>query len=148
MKAVVQRVSSASVTVDGKKVAQIKQGLLVLLGIKKGNQSDSHNYLINKILNLRIFSDGDQHFEKSVVDVGGEILLVSQFTLYGDCTKGNRPSFYQAMPPQEAKQLYEVFAKDLKNAYPQVKEGVFGAMMQVSLVNEGPATFIVEDRSE
>jgi len=148
MKVVIQRVSSASVTVDGKTVSTIGPGLLVLLGIAAQDADQPDNdYLINKILKLRVFPDGQQQFHKSVVDVGGEILLVSQFTLYGDCTKGNRPSFCKAMPPQEAKLRYNAFAKDLKKAYPRVQEGIFGANMQVSLVNVGPVTIIVGNNS-
>lgn len=149
MKAVIQRVSSASVVVDGKIVAQIGRGLLVLLGIgRDDSQEKDYSYLINKILKLRVFPGDGGHFETSVIDVQGEILLVSQFTLYGDCTKGNRPSFCKAMAPAQAQQVYNAFAKDLKTAYSHVKEGVFGAYMQVSLVNDGPATFIVCDRSK
>ena len=147
MRLVVQRVSNASVTIDGKVVAQIGRGLLVLLGIDKNDTSNTNQeYLINKILKLRVFPDGDQSFHKSIVDIGGEVLLVSQFTLYGDCSNGNRPSFSKSMAPGQALQRYNFFAKTLRNAYAKVKEGVFGAQMQVALVNDGPATFIIEGR--
>jgi len=144
MRAVVQRVSSASVTVDGEIVGKIGKGLLVLLGIKKDDTDTQQEKIIKKILNLRVFFDGQKEFDKSVVAVGGEILLVSQFTLYGDCTKGNRPSFFGAMSPQEASIVYKEFAKSLRQQYPKVQEGVFGAYMQVALVNDGPATILLE----
>ena len=144
MKVVVQRVSQASVTVNGRVVGSIGQGLLVLLGIKKDDTKKQQDYLINKILNLRIFPNGDLNFDKNVVAVGGQILLVSQFTLYGNCLKGNRPSFYDAMLPDRAKIAYESFAEALKKAYPQVEEGIFGAVMSVKLINNGPVTVIIE----
>ena len=147
MKAVIQKVNQASVTVDEKKVANIGRGLLVLLGINKDDTDKQRDYLIKKLLNLRIFPEGSAFFDKSVVDVGGEILLVSQFTLYGDCTKGNRPSFSKAMPPEQAKVAYDDFVKAIKKEYPKVQEGVFGAHMQVELINDGPVTIDIESRS-
>ena len=144
MRAVIQRVTSAAVSVDGKTVSQIGNGLLVLLGIGRDDTDKDRDYLIKKIIKLRIFPDEQRSFDKSVVAVGGEILLVSQFTLYGDCSKGNRPSFYQAMPPQKAQVAYDDFAKSLKGEYPNVQEGVFGAHMQISLMNDGPVTIVLD----
>ncbi len=144
MKAVIQRVNYASVTVKGHKVAQIDRGLLVFLGIKKGDTAKERDYVIKKLLNLRIFPDKDQSFDKTVLNEGFDILLVSQFTLYADCSKGNRPSFYNAMPPQEAKKAYEAFADELKRLYPQLQEGIFGAQMQIELINDGPVTILIE----
>ena len=145
MRAVVQRVSSASVTVDGEIISQIGAGLLVLLGIHKDDTEKEREYIIKKIVNLRIFPDSaDMHnINKSIKDTDGEILLVSQFTLYGDCKKGNRPSFIAAMPPEKAKSFYEDFAKELKHIYPKTKEGMFGAYMHVALVNDGPVTILL-----
>lgn len=145
MRAVVQRVLSASVTIDNKQIASIGLGLLVLLGIKKGDTKKDADRMIHKLLNLRIFPGNQPTFDKNVVDGGGEILLVSQFTLYGDCSKGNRPSFVDAMQPQQAELLYNDFVSHLKKRYPDVKEGVFGAHMQVSLINDGPVTIILGD---
>ena len=144
MKVLVQRVNSASVTVDEKRISEIGLGLLVLLGIKDSDTQKEIDYIIRKIINLRIFSDDNSFMSKSVLDVGGEILLVSQFTLYGDCCKGNRPSFTRAMSPGLAKNFYDNFADCLKKQYPKVKEGVFGAYMQVSLVNDGPVTILID----
>lgn len=145
MKVVVQKVVSALVKVDGKVISKINKGLLVFLGIEKNDSSVEQDYIINKILKLRIFLNGDdKSFEKNVVDIDGEVLLVPQFTLYGDCTKGNRPSFYQSMDPKEALNMYNAFANRLKVIYPRVHEGVFGAKMQVELVNDGPNTFVIQ----
>lgn len=144
MKAVIQRVNGASVTVDGKVVGQIGRGLLVLLGIKSGDTHKECGYIIKKILSMRIFEAHEKEFESSVVDQGLDILLVSQFTLYGDCSRGNRPSWHEAMPPAQAKTIYEAFAAELKTRYSQVQEGIFGADMQVALVNDGPVTIILE----
>jgi len=144
MRALVQRVKSASVAVDEKMIAKIDQGLLVFLGIKDGDTQIERDYIIKKIINLRIFADEQNAMNKSIVDVGGEILLVSQFTLYADCKKGNRPSFVKAMAPDQAKALYNDFASTLKNQYGKVKEGMFGAYMQVRLQNDGPITILLE----
>jgi len=144
MRAVVQRVSSASVSVDGKLISKIGPGLLVLLGIKDSDTQKDTDYIIKKLVKLRIFPDDNHNMNKSVADTGGEILLVSQFTLYGDCRKGNRPSFIKAMKPDEAKEFYDNFAIVLKKEYPKVKEGVFGAYMKVELVNDGPTTILID----
>ena len=144
MRAVVQLVLSASVTVDERQVSEIGPGILVLLGIKDDDTQQEIEYISKKIINLRIFPGDNGFMNKSVADVEGEILLVSQFTLYGDCRKGNRPSFTRAMPPESAKKMYNNFADCLKKQYPKVKEGVFGAYMQVALVNDGPVTILID----
>jgi len=146
MRALVQRVVSASVTVDNKLISEIGSGLLVFLGIKADDTQSDRDYLIKKILNLRIFSDQEDKMNKSIVDISGEMLLVSQFTLYGDCAKGNRPSFAKAMKPEQAKQCYDDFVQTLKQQYHAVKEGVFAAHMQVALVNDGPVTILIESK--
>lgn len=147
MRMVIQRVLSASVEVDGTKVSEIGQGLLVLVGLGVDDDESSFAYMIKKLLQLRIFADEQDKMNKSVVDIGGEVLLVSQFTLYGDCRKGNRPSFVKAMPPGEAKELYAAFVDACKKAYDATKvyDGVFGADMKVNLVNDGPVTILVCD---
>jgi D-tyrosyl-tRNA(Tyr) deacylase len=139
VRALVQRVSQASVTVDGDQVARIGPGLLVLLGVKQGDTGDDADRIARKLLALRIFEDDDGKMNRSVADVGGEILCVSQFTLYGDVRKGNRPSFVEAAPPEAAEQLYERVREALG-----AQGGVFGARMQVALVNSGPVTLLVE----
>ena len=139
MRALVQRVSQASVTVDGNEVARIGPGLLVLLGIRNGDGIDQADRLAQKLLALRVFEDEAGKMNLSVGDVGGEVLCVSQFTLYGDVRKGNRPSFIEAAPPDEAEPLYERVRAALG-----AKGGVFGARMAVSLVNDGPVTLLIE----
>ncbi len=139
MRALVQRVSQASVTVDGNEVARIGPGLLVLLGIRNGDGIDQADRLAQKLLALRVFEDEAGKMNLSVGDVGGEVLCVSQFTLYGDVRKGNRPSFIEAAPPDEAEPLYERVRAALG-----AKGGVFGARMDVSLVNDGPVTLLIE----
>ena len=144
MRAVVQRVKEASVTVDGRVVGQIGRGLMVLLGIGKGDTTKEIDWMIEKIVNLRIFERVEGKFDESLLDVGGELLLVSQFTLYGDCSKGRRPSFSNAMGADRARSLFEEFVKRAKERVKNVESGVFQAMMDVSLINEGPVTIIVE----
>ena len=144
MKAVVQRVKSASVTIDNKLYSQINQGLLILLGVEKNDTEEQADFLVNKIQKLRIFEDENEKMNLSVMDINGEILVVSQFTLAGDCKKGTRPSFDNAKNPQEANELYEYFVSELKKSNLQIKTGVFRAMMDVSLINDGPVTFILE----
>ena len=143
MRVVIQRVNEASVTVEGKLISKIDKGLLVLVGIKSNDTLDQCNYLINKILNLRIFEDENLKMNKSASDFNLEILLVSQFTLYADCKKGNRPSFITAMSPAQAKEFYQKFVNQFKQKYPKVKDGVFGAYMKVNLINDGPVTIIL-----
>jgi D-tyrosyl-tRNA(Tyr) deacylase len=139
VRALVQRVSEASVTVDGEEVARIGRGLLVLLGVRRGDGEAEADRLVSKLLALRVFADAEGKMNLAVGDVSGEILCVSQFTLYGDTRKGNRPSFVDAAPPEEAEPLYERVRAALGAA-----GGVFGARMAVSLVNDGPVTLLIE----
>jgi D-aminoacyl-tRNA deacylase len=139
VRAVVQRVAGASVTVDGDRVAAIGRGLLVLLGVRRGDGPDEADRIVRKLLALRVFEDGDGRMNLSVADVGGELLCVSQFTLYGDTRKGNRPSVVDAAPPEEAEPLYERVRAGLG-----AQGGRFGARMSVELVNDGPVTLVVE----
>lgn len=144
MKAVVQRVRKASVKVDGEVVGRIGQGLLVLLGIRRGDGETEVRFVADKCLNLRIFEDEDGKFNHSALDIDGEILVVSQFTLYGDTRKGRRPSFDQAAPPEESEPLYERFVELVRESGLKTETGRFGAMMDVQLVNDGPVTILVE----
>lgn len=144
MKAVIQRVTSASVTVDNRVVGEIGQGLLVLLGIEKGDQQAQADWLAEKIVTLRVFEDEHGKMNRSLVDVGGAVLAVSQFTLAGNCAKGRRPSFDTAAPPDIGKLRYEQFIEALRQLQLPVETGIFQADMQVALVNDGPVTFILE----
>jgi len=144
LKAVIQRVTGAGVTVDGKSVGSIGRGILVLLGVEKGDGERDAEWLAEKICNLRIFEDQSGKMNLSLVETGGEILAVSQFTLAGNCAKGRRPSFDSAAAPEEANRLYEYFVERLRGLEITVETGVFQAMMQVSLTNDGPVTFILE----
>ena len=139
VRALVQRVSSASVSVGGERIAAIGPGMLVLLGVRGGDGPEEADRLVRKLLALRIFEDEDGRMNRSVADAGGEILCVSQFTLYGDARKGNRPSFVSAAPPEEAEPLYERVRHGLG-----ARGGRFGARMAVELVNDGPVTLLVE----
>ncbi|NJD38621.1 MAG: D-tyrosyl-tRNA(Tyr) deacylase [Geobacter sp.] len=144
MKAVIQRVSSASVTVDGTVVGEISRGLLVLLGVEKGDQQAQADWLAEKIATLRVFEDDNGKMNRSLMDVGGAVLAVSQFTLAGNCTKGRRPSFDTAAQPDIGKLRYEQFVTALRQLQLPVATGIFQADMQVALVNDGPVTFILE----
>ena len=146
MRAVVQRVKSSSVTVDGRVVAEIGDGLLVLLGVAKPDKSDDADYLAEKIVNLRIFEDEDGKLNRSVLSTGGQMLVVSQFTLLGNCNKGRRPSFVRAAGQDHAVKLYERFIEQVREKGVSVKTGRFRAMMEVGLVNDGPVTLIVESK--
>ena len=139
MRALVQRVARASVTVEGERVSEIGAGMLVLLGVHRGDADEQADKLVRKLLALRIFEDDEGRMNLSVRDVGGEILCISQFTLYGDARKGNRPSFVDAAPPEEAEPLYERVRSGLG-----AQGGRFGARMEVELVNDGPVTLLVE----
>jgi len=143
MRAVIQRVSEVSVTWDGGRGA-IGRGLLILLGVAKGDDADGARWLARKCAGLRIFGDAEGRMDRSLLDVEGHALVVSQFTLHGDCRKGRRPSFDQAMPPGEAEPLYEAFVAYLREEGVPVETGAFGAMMQVALVNDGPVTLVVD----
>lgn len=144
MRAVIQRVLSAKVTVDGAVTGQIANGLLVLLGIAKTDTPGDSDTLVEKILNLRIFPDNKGKMNLSLIDTAGSLLVVSQFTLYGDCRKGRRPSFDDAAPGEQARLLYEHFVDAARAKAVHVQTGIFQAHMEVSLVNEGPVTLIVE----
>ncbi|MBN1573763.1 MAG: D-tyrosyl-tRNA(Tyr) deacylase [Deltaproteobacteria bacterium] len=146
MLAVIQRTSEAKVTVKGKTVGEIGRGLLVLLGVERGDTAGDADYLLDKIINLRIFEDGDLKMNLSLIDVKGELLVVSQFTLLGDVRKGRRPSFVNAEEPGRAKDLYEYFIGEAKGRGVESSGGVFQAMMDVSLINDGPVTLIVDSR--
>lgn len=146
MKAVIQRVTSASVEVEGKIVGEIRSGLVVLLGVAKGDGESDGRYLVEKIRTLRIFSDEYGKMNRSLVDVGGSVLLMSQFTLLGRTANGRRPSFDEAAPPDEAKRLYERIATDLRTQGTAVETGVFAAHMKVALLNDGPVTFMLDSR--
>lgn len=146
MKAVIQRVTSASVEVDGQVVGEIRHGLMVLLGVAKGDAESDIRYLINKIRSLRIFSDEQGKMNRSLVDVGGAVLLVSQFTLLGRTANGRRPSFDDAAPPELAKRLYEQVATGLRESGTVVETGIFAAHMKVALVNDGPVTFVLDSQ--
>lgn len=146
MRAVVQRVSQARVRVDGQIVGEVGRGLLVLLGVAKDDSADDARWLADKIVGLRIFADADGKMNQDVAEVGGSVLVVSQFTLYGDCRKGRRPSFVDAASPDLAIPMYEAFINGIKAQGVPVATGRFGAMMQVELVNEGPVTLIVDSK--
>jgi len=148
MKAIVQRVTSASVEVGGTVVGQIGTGLLVLLGVAKGDGEADCRYLAEKLRTFRIFSDEQGKMNRSLVDVGGSVLLISQFTLLGSTANGRRPSFDGAAPPDIARRLYEQVADDLRTAGTSVETGVFAAHMRVSLVNDGPVTFALDSRDK
>ena len=144
MKLVVQRVKNANVKVEGKTVGEIEQGFLVLLGVTHTDTKETADYLVKKLCNLRIFEDENEKMNLSLKDVGGKLLIVSQFTLYADCTGGNRPSFVNAAKPDMANELYEYFCEKCKENGIEVQKGIFGADMKVSLLNDGPVTIIME----
>jgi D-aminoacyl-tRNA deacylase len=147
MRIVVQRSKKASVTVDGEITGQISSGLVLLVGVTHQDTVEDACYLADKIANLRIFEDENEKMNFSLVDVGGQILSISQFTLYGDCRKGRRPNFMDAARPEQASQIYENFNSILREKGIQVETGVFGAMMDVALINDGPVTLILESKS-
>ncbi len=145
MRLVIQRVKYASVSVDGIITGRIDDGFLVLFGAKEGDKEKEASHLAKKLAGLRIFEDENQKMNLSLKEVGAAVLSVSQFTLYGDCKKGNRPSFIKAMRPDEAKRLYEFFNEQLKaNGIERVETGIFGADMKVELLNDGPVTIIMD----
>ena len=144
MRILVQRVKNASVKVDDKIVGKINQGLLAFIGITDTDTKETADYLVNKLVNLRIFPDENKAMNLSLKNVNGDLLIVSQFTLYGDCTNGNRPSFTKASKPNHAIPLYEYFIKKCKEELPIVEQGIFGADMKVELLNDGPVTIMLE----
>lgn len=146
MRVVLQRVKEAKVTVEGKVVGQIQRGLVLLVGAKTGDTEEDLRYLADKCVNLRIFEDNEQKMNLSALDVKAEVLVVSQFTLYGDTRKGRRPSFTDALEPQEAERLYRKFIDQIKATGLKTESGVFGAKMLVEISNWGPVTFILESR--
>ena len=144
MRAVVQRVKQSTVTADNEIVGQIGNGLLVLLGVAKGDTAKDADYLANKIINLRIFEDEDRKMNRSLLETGGELLAVSQFTLLADCRKGRRPSFIEAAEPEKATDLYETFVNMVRAKGVAVQTGRFRAIMEVALINDGPVTIIID----
>ena len=148
MKLVVQRVKKAEVKVDGNIIGKIDKGFLVLIGIKVGDTKEQADYLVKKLCNLRVFSDENDKMNLSIKDVKGKLLIVSQFTLYGDCSQGNRPSFIEAARPEEANPLYEYFCNQCELNNIEVQKGIFGADMKVGLVNDGPVTIIIDTKNK
>jgi D-tyrosyl-tRNA(Tyr) deacylase len=144
MRVVIQRVSRAAVRVEQRVVGSIGAGVLILLGVHADDGQEQAQYLAQKVSELRIFEDAQQKMNFSLVDVGGAALVVSQFTLFGDCSKGRRPNFMQAAPPEKGRQLYEYFVEQLSERIADVQTGEFGAMMAVELVNDGPVTLIMD----
>ena len=146
MKAVVQRVSQSAVHVDNKEISKIGTGLMVLLGVQEDDEEKDADFLAEKIINLRIFEDDNGRMNISLKDIGGQLLVVSQFTLLGDCRKGRRPSFIKAAKPEKASFLYEYFIEKTRSLGIDTRTGVFQAMMEVSLVNSGPVTLLIDTR--
>ena len=145
MKLVIQRVKKAKVEVEGEIVGKIGTGFLVLLGVSEEDTKENADYLVKKLCQLRVFTDENNKMNLALKDVGGELLIVSQFTLYADTTSGNRPSFIQAAKPEKANELYEYFCQESEQKYGlHVEKGIFGANMQVSLLNDGPVTILIE----
>lgn len=146
MRVVIQRVKNASVEIDGNVNGKINTGFLVLLGIASTDTKQDVDYLVKKVVNLRVFSDENDKMNLSLKDVNGELLVISQFTLYGNCREGNRPSFIESARPDVAVPLYEYFVEECKKQISVVETGVFGADMKVSLLNDGPVTIIIESK--
>ncbi len=148
MKALIQRVRSASVTINDEIVGRISEGCVLLLGIRNGDTEEDARFLAEKCVNLRIFNDAAGKLNLSALDAGAEILVISQFTLYGDCRKGRRPSFIAAAPPETSEPLYRYFLQRIEGSGLRTETGRFGAMMLVEIINDGPVTLMVESRNE
>lgn len=146
MRAVVQRVRYSKVEVEGEVIGEIERGFNVLIGISKEDTVEDITYMKDKILNLRVFEDENGKLNKSLIDVGGELLLVSQFTLYGDCRKGRRPSFIEALGGEDAEKMYEEFVMQCREVVPKVETGKFGADMMVTIENDGPVTLMIDSK--
>lgn len=146
MRVVIQRSKAAQVTVENEVVGKIPFGLVILVGVGHEDTEEDVQYVADKVAHLRLFEDEQGKMNRSVLEVGGSILSISQFTLYGDCRKGRRPSFTQAAKPDQARQLYEQFNEQLRSHGLQVETGQFGAMMQVQLINDGPVTFVIDSK--
>lgn len=147
MRAVVQRVERAAVAVGGKNISSIQQGLVAFVGIEKGDTTKDADYLVDKIINLRIFEDSEGKMNLSLLDKEGELMIISQFTLLGDCRKGRRPSFYQAEEPNKAKILYDYFVVKSRDKISKVGTGEFQAMMKIDMINDGPITLLLDSKS-
>lgn len=148
MRVVIQRVSEASVEVDNKIVGEIKQGLMLLIGVDESDENTDADWLVKKILDVRVFSDEDGKMNHSVKDINGEILCISQFTLISDYKKGNRPSYIKAARPDKAIQLFEYFKEEMKKSGLKTESGIFGADMKVSLINDGPVTLVFDSKTK
>jgi D-tyrosyl-tRNA(Tyr) deacylase len=148
MRAVIQRVSRGSVLVDGEEIGAIGSGLVILLGVHRDDNTEDGKYLARKIVNLRIFSDENGKMNRSLLDVGGQALIVSQFTLWGDTRKGRRPSFIKAAEPDQAEKLYQDFVSEMNRQNITTATGEFGAMMELALINDGPVTLVLDSRKE
>lgn len=144
MRAVIQRVSRARVRVDGQTTGEIGPGLLILLGVGQGDTPKEADYLLDKIINLRIFEDAGGKMNLSLLETGGQLMVISQFTLYADCRKGRRPSFTDAAPPEEAQKLYDYFVGVARNRGLQMATGIFQTLMEVELINSGPVTILLD----
>lgn len=148
MRVVIQRVAQASVDVDGRTIAEIGRGIVALAAFRRGDGAEELRWMARKCLELRIFEDERGKMNRSVLDEEGEVLVVSQFTLYGNCRKGRRPAYTDSAPPEEAVRLYRLFIEMLQDLYPRIAEGEFGSKMKLELVNDGPVTLIVEREGE
>lgn len=148
MRSVIQRVKSASVSINGNVFSQINKGILIFVAIHQNDKTEDIDYTINKCLNLRIFENEDGLFDKSITDTNYEVLIVSQFTLYGDTRKGRRPSFSRSMDVKNAKEFYDLFVEKFTKSYSNIKCGQFQSMMEVSLINDGPVTIIVDSNKD
>ena len=144
MRVLVQRVKEANVKVDGKEISKIEKGFLVFVGVTHSDTTKEVDYLAKKVTNLRVFEDENEKMNLSLKDVGGKLLIVSQFTLYGNCEQGNRPSFTEAGKPDMANELYEYFCNKCQESGIEVQKGIFGADMKISLINDGPVTLMIE----